>query len=630
MPHESSEAHLLEALRQHKDRHIHRAIIKTLRRTAELSDHTIHSLFDHWLLSNAETLSLKRCVRTCVRKICNPYVHRHGCRKECHEACDAEAKTRDELLDVVKVHTRAESPGRGRKTHYDPSDYSHLHPVPEEGYQPRHGARDSHFHRLRRETVVGADAAVTPSLSRPRGRRLFDWNKIAEAEGGFDKFSLTFVDLRIKLPGSLDIRKKEGAAIGNIGYFGIAINVVVDNRGWLRLGMFGGGFGLHFVDYGEAIFYPGFNPGLELFYAGLRFKFDATYRVRIAETFAKLANKGASIIDKMLDARDSILGFFISKLQWMIKLLQRVDGNLEKFLARIPGGGEMTAGGVFDIVKNNSKFVMGIVSKIQNATNRIMQHPGVKVVLKLKNQTEALWTRMNAFLDDTVIQNVVYFYNMTESVLSCASYIAQMFVPVNMTELTIDGEDLNTDKIGIVPGEDTMANCLETVRLVQAGRPGAPALPPPTPPAPPNSICNQTAEALGEANYAGAVINDTWVVGACVNATKESSLIVMIRKFKEGTQNLIDQIDAVRNREPYRKVFQALGSPMDPINLPPALAYAVNYTSTGEGEYVDWEVKTMQLLIDGDFERAGNSGTRTSAWGRLSLTHARAWSTTPC
>ena len=59
----------------------------------------------------------------------------------------------------------------------------------------------------------------------------------------------------------------------------------------------------------------------------------------------------------------------------------------------------------------------------------------------------------------------------------------------------------------------------------------------------------------------------------------------------------MDRIDSVRNG-PYAPLFSALGNPPDMRNVPKALALAVNYSADG------WEVDTLTLLIDGDFERA--------------------------
>ena len=55
-------------------------------------------------------------------------------------------------------------------------------------------------------------------------------------------------------------------------------SLVVSNVVWLRLGLFGGGFGIKMIDEAQETLELG-PISVELMYAGLRFQYDATYKV---------------------------------------------------------------------------------------------------------------------------------------------------------------------------------------------------------------------------------------------------------------------------------------------------------------------------------------------------------------
>ena len=81
-------------------------------------------------------------------------------------------------------------------------------------------------------------------------------------------------------------------------------------------------------------------------------------------------------------------------------LLQGVDASLASFLTRMPGGGEIQGmGSNLAVVLNSSQFVMRIVARVQNATARVMNHPGVKVMIKLYNQTQTLVEKARALIE---------------------------------------------------------------------------------------------------------------------------------------------------------------------------------------------------------------------------------------
>ena len=279
LPHATSEAALLELVRTSTDRHVLKMALRTMRRWHAIGDESVHRLFDEWArrwkahgeMGGGGAVD---CVATCVRRRCNPHAHRRRCSDECSRQCEEDSRTRDELRDTLAQHTA------GRTTWYDPDAYehhpTHLGDVAAASHGHGHGggtmavASPPHLPTMaaaaNRSQFGGRGGPVRTPEGRGR-RRLFDWSKV-----DFDQLSLTFVDLQITLPGNLNVLERAGFEVAPLGkFFGIEIKVDIENSGWLRIGLFGGGFGVRFIDEGSALLYPGFSV-FEMFYAGFRFK----------------------------------------------------------------------------------------------------------------------------------------------------------------------------------------------------------------------------------------------------------------------------------------------------------------------------------------------------------------------
>ena len=373
--HPSSEKPLLELLYDETDRHVRRAAMRTMHGFEEMGDEAINTLLSEWQQRRADVRG-HGCIAACVRSVCNPHAHREGCRNKCKQQCDDDHKNHNLLSTLLQKHTT------GRRLY----------------------RTDEHDERFSDETRTSPEArwSVVPrgvSESSLRGRRLFDWDNI-----NFDEFSLTFIDLRIKLPGGLDMHEEMGMKVDRVAFFGIKIDVVIDNRGWIRVGLFGGGFGVHFVDEGSANFIPGFGA-FELFYGGFRFKFDATYRNNFAEGFAKGLRAVTSIADQLLATLESLLKMVKDKLKYLICQLQLVDQKLLMFLQRMPTDtGMLLEGGSFAVVKQYASMVLGTVTNLEATLLNVTTSPGIKTMISVAFKVKQMYDKATKFLDDNKVR----------------------------------------------------------------------------------------------------------------------------------------------------------------------------------------------------------------------------------
>ena len=200
------------------------------------------------------------------------------------------------------------------------------------------------------------------------GRRLqIDWSNV-----DFDDFSLTFIDIVLTHP-PLDWYKEYGdrALFGDLGGAGIEISATSNNMAWLRVGLFGGGFGLDLDNRGYA---GAFLISLEIpiIDAGVQFKLDASYRVDIP---ADVLN----VVDKIVDgATDVMAGFEAAKaavLKYVYRFVEighHVLDVIDDFLDSMPDEIIEKITGVFPMLAGNtSDVISGIFGLLSNATGFI-------------------------------------------------------------------------------------------------------------------------------------------------------------------------------------------------------------------------------------------------------------------
>ena len=116
----------------------------------------------------------------------------------------------------------------------------------------------------------------------------------------WDAFSLTFIDIILSHP-PLDWNFQVGdpQLLGSFGGAGAGALARVANGAWLRVGLFGGGFGVELDNRAEAGAYLA-TLQVSLFFAVLEFKLDMTYRVDIPAGVTKFVNTVLSKADLVL------------------------------------------------------------------------------------------------------------------------------------------------------------------------------------------------------------------------------------------------------------------------------------------------------------------------------------------
>jgi hypothetical protein len=134
-------------------------------------------------------------------------------------------------------------------------------------------------------TALPWEAQPTWPAAGPRGRSLrINWKEV-----NFDSFSLTFVDLVLShKPLDWSLQFGDPELLGSIGGAGAGAMVRVANHAWLRVGLFGGGFGISLDNRAEAGAYL-VSLKAELFKAILEFNLALTYRIDPGDGLLDLA-----------------------------------------------------------------------------------------------------------------------------------------------------------------------------------------------------------------------------------------------------------------------------------------------------------------------------------------------------
>ena len=194
----------------------------------------------------------KQCVIACVGT-CNPHGNRRDCKHHCQNACLSGADVVEELAKLVRralVASRLpdDQVPEWLKLHlweHGPSAHPSWH-APEEAVEGGAGKDGWHVFEpasfapfVDRTDAAAVERERAAEASRRR-RRLFDWKSI-----DFNKFSLTFINLKILMAPNLNLNKFWGMDLPSpMGKVGCAVYAGAHNTAWLRVGLFGGGFGI--------------------------------------------------------------------------------------------------------------------------------------------------------------------------------------------------------------------------------------------------------------------------------------------------------------------------------------------------------------------------------------------------
>ena len=462
--HPAAEATLLAVLRRRhpSERAARRKAAATLLEWPQVGAKTAADAVG--LLLRTPLRDVDLCARSCVAR-CNPHARGTACKEECMERCGHEA---DMALSLSQLVQKAVSPsgtpgGRDYKPpahdlapllelHAPAASPSRLAFAASHGAQRTRPAWASSVVHPELRTVGNRTAAelarlVQAAPSRllgveeeeaaaarreahlapvPRGRALkWDWSKV-----DFDDFSLTFIDLILSHK-PLDWNKQFGDPnlLGKIGGAGAGAMVRVANSAWLRVGLFGGGFGLSLDNRAEAGAYL-VNLNVELFKAVLEFKVDMTYKVPIPQGVLNLAEDIIAFAGTAMAQFDSlkevVMGYARKFANWLRKIknkiygiLDRIGGNVTSMLTnafpKLVRGAAKLLGKIFGLIEDAAGLKEGLIQsglvafvdaldKAVDTVSRVTTNSSL--ALGIRNGVD----KVDAILDDT-IGLIQYFVN---------------------------------------------------------------------------------------------------------------------------------------------------------------------------------------------------------------------------
>ena len=206
------------------------------------------------------------------------------------------------------------------------------------------------------------------------GRRLqIDWSNV-----DFDDFSLTFIDIVAPTRRSTGYKECDDRALfGDLGGAGIG-SATSNNMAWLRVGLFGGGFGLDLDNRGYA---GAFLISLEIPRddAGVQFKLDASYRVDCCRRAQRRV--GDEIVD---GATDVMAGFEAAKAarrQYVYRFVEighHVLDVIDDFLDSMPDEIIEKITGVFPMLAGNTDVIWDLRPALQrDGARRRLRESGI-------------------------------------------------------------------------------------------------------------------------------------------------------------------------------------------------------------------------------------------------------------
>ena len=232
------------------------------------------------------------CVRACVRT-CNPFVQRKDCRHQCSDAClsgmfiahelgklvqraakDAGAGAGDDVADAAWLEAVMKPLLRAHGRHAHPS-WHVLEGAAPHRYTDAFEDEQDEWHVFEPASYGRGPDHAESAIG--RRRQLLDWSHI-----DFNSFSLTFIDVHITMGPSFNLHKQYGITMpAGMGHAGVSLFVLVRNTAWLRIGLFGGGFGIWLNNQFTASVMMG-PASIQLLNIYFGYKLDSTYAVDLA------------------------------------------------------------------------------------------------------------------------------------------------------------------------------------------------------------------------------------------------------------------------------------------------------------------------------------------------------------
>ena len=255
-----------------------------------------------------------------------------------------------------------------------------------------------------------------------------------------------------------------------------------------------------------------------------------------------------------------LLTIFKKQIARLSHKLETVDDAMLNFLDRLPAGSISAMignGSAIGRVVGLARGVFGLITAIHEGAENVTLSPGLGVLAELHQKSVEIQQKVDAFLDGKVIATVITFANVSEAACDCAVYVLT----------TVVGKELAATVDGVQPTDDPAA-----CRTVQ-------------------DIVSRTALAATPANNA-------------TSANNTSSLVETFQAMRVQIDSVLGAFSSLLTEPPTGLLFQALGNPPDLFNLVRGLALAVNFTSTGEGNYTDWELDALSQLLANDFDAA--------------------------
>ena len=124
-------------------------------------------------------------------------------------------------------------------------------------------------------------------------------------------------------------------AFGDIGGAGLELEVTIQNSAWLRVGLFGGGFGIDLYNRGYAGAYL-VSLDIPIFDAGIQFKLDASYRVDIPADVLKVVDTVVDVADGVISTFESAKAYALSFVWKFVEFAYGILDVVDDFLDGLP------------------------------------------------------------------------------------------------------------------------------------------------------------------------------------------------------------------------------------------------------------------------------------------------------
>ena len=154
--------------------------------------------------------------------------------------------------------------------------------------------------------------------------------------GVLEDFSFTFIDVVI---GHAPFQWSRSWMAFDDSSFrsGLTARAWAVNRAWIRVGLFGGGFGVLLDNGAEAV---GYLLGLRIpiLEISMAFQFDATYRVNVPAGLLRAVNTVITIAERVLNAFESVKRLATRMIARMLDMCCVFSQNVQNMVDRIASG----------------------------------------------------------------------------------------------------------------------------------------------------------------------------------------------------------------------------------------------------------------------------------------------------